>query len=235
MGTDRAPRVTPCADAVMRRVGLLDNPYFRALGDGSMTLEHFRQSQQQFYFAVRDYPRPMAALLARIPDPAMRLDLLHNLVEEHGDFHEEQFHQNTFRRLLESVGGRCPDTAGVAPGPAVRAFNNVLTGACLSEELEIALACLGIIEYAFAPISALIGNGIVKRGWVTSGDLSHYTLHADLDLRHAQDLFALVEPQWDDPGRRCLITQGLELGAYAFDQLYRGLHELSVAGGNASS
>ena len=72
MGSDRAPRVTACADAVLRRIGLLDNPYFRALGDGSMTLERFRESQQQFYFAVRYYPRPMAALLARIPDPAMR-------------------------------------------------------------------------------------------------------------------------------------------------------------------
>jgi pyrroloquinoline-quinone synthase len=230
MGNDRAPRVTACAEDVLRRVKLLDNPYFRALRDGSMTLEHFRESQQQFYFAVRYYPRPMSALLARIPDPAMRLDLLHNLVEEHGDFHAEQFHQNTFRRLLESIGGRIPDVAGVPAGPAVRAFNNVLMGACLSEELGTALACLGIIEYAFAPISSLIGNAVVERGWVKSQDLAHYALHADLDLRHGQELFSLVEPQWDDPARHPHVVQGLELGAYAFDQLYRALHDPVVTG-----
>jgi len=227
----RAPNVTAAAEAVLGRVGLLENPYFRALADGSMTIERFRATQQQFYFAVRFYPRPMAALLSRIPDPAHRLDLLRNLVEEHGDFHQDQFHQNTFGRLLESIGARSPDQVGIPICPAVHAFNNLLMGICLADELEVGLGCLGMIEYAFAPVSELIGTAVVKRGWVSLDCLAHYTLHADLDLRHAEEFFTVIERSWDDAAKRSASELGLELGAYAFDQLYRSLCQVP---GNAA-
>ena len=67
----RAPRVTAKANAVLADVGLLHNPYFEALRRGTMSLEAFRRSQEQFFFAVTFFPRPMAALVGRIPtDPS---------------------------------------------------------------------------------------------------------------------------------------------------------------------
>jgi len=52
-------------------------------------------------------------------------------------------------------------------------------------------------------------------------------LHAEIDERHAEEFFAVIEPNWDDPKRRYFIEQGLELGAYVFDRLYRDLHALT--------
>src|SRR6267142_68430 len=100
----RAPRVTARADDTLKRVNILHNPYFEALRDGSMTLESFRRTQEQFYFAVTFFPRPMAALVGRIPDPKARIDILHNLVEEHGEFQEELYHHTTFQRFLRTLG-----------------------------------------------------------------------------------------------------------------------------------
>src|SRR5882762_8094799 len=117
----RAPRVTAQADTILKRAGLLDNPYFRALTDGAMSLECFRRTQEQFFFAVTFFPRPMAALVGRIPHPKMRLDILHNLVEEHGEFNEAQFHHNTFQQFLRSIGA-CPEGLDARPiWPALRA------------------------------------------------------------------------------------------------------------------
>ncbi|MDB5292784.1 MAG: iron-containing redox enzyme family protein [Phycisphaerales bacterium] len=224
MTLPRAPRVTACADAILQRVDLLNNPYFKALGDGSMSKECFRATQEQFLFAVRYFPRPMAALISRLPEPTLRIGILHNIVEEHGDFEESRFHQNTFRQFLSSIGSAGPKTDGPAMWPAVHAFNSILMSACACDELETGVCCLGIIERAFADISTLIGRAVVGRGWVAPNDLVHYTVHAELDVRHADDFFAMVEPEWDDPRRRCAVEQGLELGAYAFDALYRGLY-----------
>ena len=64
---------------------------------------------------------------------------------------------------------------------------------------------------------------VVARGWVPQDALVHYALHAQIDERHAEEFFAVIEPQWDDPARRYFIEQGLGLGAYAFDRLYRDL------------
>ena len=90
----RAPRVTTCAAAILKRINILHNPYLEALADGSMTPECFRRTQEQFFFAVTFFPRPMAALVGRIADPRQRLEILHNLVEEHGEFQEQFFHHD---------------------------------------------------------------------------------------------------------------------------------------------
>ena len=223
----RAPIVTAQATSILERVGIMANPYFTALEDGTMSREAFRASQEQFFFAVTFFPRPMAALVGRISDPRMRLDIIHNLVEEHGEFEERRFHHNTFRQFLRTLGSDAERLDTLAPTPALRAFNSVLTAACVLDDLEVGVACMGIIEHAFAPISARIGRAVVARGWVAEAELVHYRLHAEIDERHAEEFFAVVEPRWGEAGRRYYVEQGLELGAYVFDRLYRDLAAMS--------
>ena len=97
--------------------------------------------------------------------------------------------------------------------------------ACVLDELEVGIACMGVIEHAFAGISAAIGQAVVARGWVRNDRLIHYRLHAQVDERHAEEFFAVIEPRWRTAARRYYIEQGLELGAYIFDRLYRDLYE----------
>jgi len=228
-GGPRAPRVTARAEEILARVGILENPYLRGLADGSLSLEAFRLTQEQFFYAVEFFSRPMAGLVARIPDPARRLDILHNVVEEHGEFDRARFHATTFRAFLSSIGDDPARLEQLDLWPEVRAFNSVLTASCVHDELEVGVGCMGIIEHAFAGISAAIGRAVVARGWVPAGDLVHYKLHEQIDERHAEEFFAVVEPLWDDPARRYYVVQGLELGAYIFDRLYRDLHRRVAA------
>src|SRR5262249_13573979 len=144
----RAPRVTTRADAVLKRINILHNPYLEALTDGAMTLECFRRTQEQFFFAVTFFPRPMAALVGRIHDPRQRLDILHNLVEEHGEFEEQFFHHTTFQQFLRTLDSQPEKLDSLAVWPALRAFNSVLTASCVLDELESAFACCWITAYA---------------------------------------------------------------------------------------
>lgn len=222
-------QVLASANAILQRIAMTDNPYFTALRDGSMTLEQFRRSQEQFSFAVEFFPRPMAALVGRIPNPAQRLEILHNLVEEHGEFHEHRFHKTTFSQFLRSIGSNPDALDGLSLWPCLRAFNSVLTTSCVLDELEVGVACMGIIEHAFASCSAIIGSAAVAHEWVAAERLVHYTVHAQIDQRHAQEFFNVVEPRWADPQRRYFIEQGLALGAYIFDRLYRDLYVAAAA------
>jgi pyrroloquinoline-quinone synthase len=224
----RAPHVTARAAEILKECNILRNPYLLSLQDGTMSLDGFRRTQEQFFYAVTFFPRPMAALVGRIPDPRLRLDILHNLVEEHGEFHEEEFHHTTFQRFLRSIGSKLATLDGSNLWPTVHAFNSVLTASCVLDELEVAVGCMGIIEYAFAGISATIGKAVVDRGWVTHERLVHYKLHAEIDERHAEEFFAVVELQWMDANRRMYIERGLRLGAYIFDRLYRDLYATTV-------
>ena len=224
MASARAPQVAARASEVLDRVDILHNPYLEALVDGSMPLANFLRTQEQFFFAVTFFPRPMAALVGRLPDPAQRLDILRNLVEEHGEFEQSAFHHTTFQEFLRRIGSEPEKLDQLDLWPAVRAFNSVLTTACLMDEIEVGVACMGVIEQAFAGISARIGQGVVRRGWVAEDRLVHYKLHAEIDERHAEEFFAVIEPSWADAHHRYLIDQGLQLGAHVFDRLYRELY-----------
>jgi pyrroloquinoline-quinone synthase len=59
----------------------------------------------------------------------------------------------------------------------------------------------------------------------------HYKLHAEIDERHAEEFFAVIEPRWETPARRYFIQQGLELGAYIFDRLYRDMYVVGQSQG----
>jgi pyrroloquinoline-quinone synthase len=214
--------VQPYADQLLHKHSLQAHPYFAALTSGAMTRTKFLQSQRQFFHAVRFFSQAMAALLARLPDSGSRQVLMHNLAEEHGWDEEEgglfqpgMAHDRTFLRFLDSFSSQ--------PEPAeaeVRAFNLALYGACAQESVAFAFASLGMIEYAFADISALIGESVVGHGWVEPEKLVHYSLHAEIDKRHAAEFFEVVENQG-----RLEVEAGMEFGWYIFAQLYRGLWE----------
>ena len=245
-----APTLSPIleqADRLIRDRPILHNAYFTALRSGVLSRDEFLQTQIQFFFAVRFFSRPMAALMARLPDSAARLPLIHNLAEEHGAacdeaprdpaaatslFDPTRAHDRTFLAFLESMGLPRRRVREADESSTVRSFNLGLYGACAAEPTELAFATLGIIEYAFADISAEIGRTVVERGWVEPHDLVHYSLHAEIDRRHAAEIFDSVAPAWNTGGSpQNNVLNGLKLGLHLFDRLYVDLdHDARRAG-----
>ncbi|MCA8955395.1 MAG: iron-containing redox enzyme family protein [Planctomycetes bacterium] len=201
------------------------NPYLTALHDGSLQFDDFVATQMQFYFAVVFFSRPMAVLAAKMPSARLRTAILRNVWEEHGEGDPAQRHGATFLELLDRLAGRRQeDVERCALWPEVRAFNTALIGCCALDDWEIGAGCLGIIERMFVGISASIGRGIVARGWLPAERVVHYALHEVLDVRHSDDFFAALDEAWSgEVATRYRIEQGLRLGAYVFDRLYRDL------------
>lgn len=221
-------------DQAHRRADILGNGYFTEFATDAMSRERFVRSQKQFYFAVRYFSRPMAALMARMPDSASRQGLIHNLSEEHGfddeaedappGFDPTLAHDLTFLAFLRSLGITGQEMGKEREAAGVRAFNVALMGACTMERIETAFGCLGVIEYAFADICELIGRKVVERGWIAQEDLVHYKLHAQIDKRHAADFFKVVDGAWTrDPAARMAIEDGVQLGLHVFKRLYEEL------------
>lgn len=140
------------ATSILKTSGIFENLYFRALRSGEMGLPLFQFSQQQFYFAVSYFSRPMSALMMRIDCPRRRLSILENIVEEHGGFNHDRFYETTFLAFLEQLGVTA-DPNQIRVRPPVQAFNARLMGVCSQGELAVGIACLGMIEFAFATIS----------------------------------------------------------------------------------
>ncbi len=202
-----------------------ESPYLTALADGSMSREDFVETQIQFFFAVVFFSRPMAALAGRLPRAELRLSLLENVSDEHGEGNLSVSHERTFLTLLGRLGVTPAEVERRALWPEVRAFNTVLAGACTLDDTLTAVATLGVIEDLFAGISSFIGKAIVARGFLPREELIHYTAHEVLDVAHADGFYRLLDgPFAAHPRHAYQITQGLELGAYAFLRMYEDLY-----------
>ncbi|MEZ0388026.1 MAG: TenA family transcriptional regulator [Verrucomicrobium sp.] len=219
-----APQILAAARAVLDSRPIITQEYFTRLKSGALSRPEFEHSQQQFFFAVRFFSRAIAVVVARCPDSSMRMSLVENLVEEQGSFMPLRAHDRTFTEFLKTLDADTHEGRPLIEGPEVQAFNFALLGICQGADLETAFGCLGIIELAFAEISTLIGAAVVNHGWVGREKLVHYTLHAELDLRHAEECFSAVESRWaDSPRARTRIRQGLRLGRHIFSKLYTDL------------
>ncbi|HLL05965.1 MAG TPA: iron-containing redox enzyme family protein [Myxococcaceae bacterium] len=211
-------------EALKARVAPLENPYLRALDDGSFERADFIETQIQFLHAVVYFSRPMAVLAARLPRAEQRLSLLDNVHDEHGGGELAGSHERTFLTLLQRLGISLSELDRRAQWPEVRAFNSTLLGVCAHDDIPTALAVLGVIEELFAGISARIGRAIVARGWLSQAELTHYPTHEVIDIGHAEGFYRLIEPlAGAEPRVAYQVEQGLELGAYIFLRLYADL------------
>ncbi len=218
-----APKVKLLADETLNEIPVIKGSFFQDLP--TMDKELFKNVQAQFFFAVDYFSRPMAAVVSRLPLHKDRIDIIHNMVEEHGDFSAESYHSNTFKKFLSTIDVSEEHMKQLAPCAAVTMFNYTLMGACAHEDPIIAIACNGIIEYAFADISALLAKQVVEREWVKQEDLVHYNLHADIDKQHAEEFFKIIEPYMDNAEQKGKVILGLHLGAYIFNRLYEDLYQ----------
>lgn len=212
-------------DDIARETDHPTNPYLVALAESSFERADFLETQIQFHSAVVFFSRPMAAVAAKIPSRRLRVEVLRNVWEEHGEGHESDQHGSTFLEFLRRLGGVEEADIDRRPlWPEVRMFNTTLTGACVMDDYRVGVGVMGMIEFMFSDISARIGQAIVHHGWLSADRLTHYSLHRELDIKHAADFFDVLRPAWDEgTSSRYSIEQGLRLGAYAFDTLYRGL------------
>lgn len=212
-------------ERVLNDTDYSENPYFVNLREKTFEKSDFVETQIQFFYAVTFFSRPLAALAAKIPTPELRLEILRNAWEEHGEGSLTQAHGKTFLEFLRRIGSVSEDEVyrrGLSAD--VRIFNTTLSGAAVLDDFIIAVGALGIIERMFSDISAWIGNEVVENGWLAADEMIHYSVHQELDIKHSEDFFRILDsPFQKSAENRYLIEQGLRLGATLFNNLYLGL------------
>ena len=219
-------KLSQLIESILEDCHYKENPYFKSLNEGSFSKDDFVETQIQFFWAVVFFSRPMAALAAKIPTPELRLEIVRNVWEEHGEGDLARVHGTTFVEFLSRLAGITPEEIEQRSlWPEVRAFNIALSGTCVLDDFLTGVGMMGIIERMFADISALIGRGIVTRGWILKDKMIHYSLHEKVDIKHSDDFFNILEKSWSNSDNdRYAIEQGLRLGAYIFNGLYDGLY-----------
>ena len=143
------------------------------------TQDEFVKSQIPFYHAVNNFPRALCYLGYLIKDSNIRLSIIENLYEEHGQGKSENFHINTYHKYLLSISNGYK----LLDNPWITEWINSWFSS--SDAFHTALR-LSAIEYLYAPISASISNHIDSLHIYSQQ--AHYKKHAILDWEHGKEL-----------------------------------------------
>lgn len=201
-----------------------ETPFFAALKSGQMTKSQFLDTQIDFSYAVQYFSRPMAMCIANIPDAEMRMPIVANLWEEHGKGDKNNIHGQTILTLINRLGCDISKINLNNTPINVNVFNQLLRGAAIFEDYKFSASMFGAIERLFAEISGHIHKAIVRNRWLTSEKVTHYGLHKDLDIQHAEEFMLIVDKEWENPESKKQIQQGVLFGLEIFSNLYTGFY-----------
>ncbi|AZE48376.1 hypothetical protein C4K04_2704 [Pseudomonas chlororaphis] len=220
-------------ETCISELNLSENLYFKMLCGGKMSKQQFLKSQIEFAPMVYFFSRPMAQVIANIPEAPPRVALVGNLWEEHGQGILENVHGQTILTLIDRLGGNASNIDLNNPSPNARIFNEALRGVSSFEDYRFSASMFAGIERTFVDISTMIFQSIVDRGWLTADQITHYGLHRELDVEHSEDFLKVVNKDWEGGTFKPLIKEGIRFGCHLFANTYVGFYNDMTRGTTA--
>lgn len=217
-----------CLEASISELNLSKNLYFQMLCNGGMSKQQFLLSQVEFAPMVHFFSRPMAQVIANIPESTPRVALVGNLWEEHGQGIVENVHGQTILTLINRLGGNASNIDLSKPSVNARIFNEALRGVSAFEDYRFSTAMFAGIERTFVDVSTMIFQSIVDQGWLGGDQITHYGLHRELDIEHAEDFLKVVDGDWRAGTFRSEIKDGIRFGCHLFANTYTGFYNAIV-------
>ena len=199
-----------------------NNPYFKKLN--TIKIENFLKSQECFISAVDNWSKVLGILLSKVPTFKERAIIIDNLYDEHGEGNIENSHVNTFIKFMKSLGYEKElliNNDSLSSYEYVKLFNDKLLYKVNNKSWLFSVAMLGMIEYTYITISKYIHEYVSQ--FIISEDIHHYSLHEIVDVKHATELFELLNPYLDCNSE--IIISGLLTGYELMDQLYKDLSQ----------
>lgn len=195
------------------------HPFIKAIQSGSLTHEQTKRAALHIYHVVKIFPCFIAALLARISETPVRMVLLENVLEEHGNLDENKVHVKMYEQFLLGIGVSQLEMEQSTPSIPIIAYNRAIMDLCTYHSPIEALSALGVVEEINARVSPIIGAFSTDRYSANKEMLVHFTKHETLDVTHANEIYDAVNEYYYDRFKEEAV-RGLYLGMYYHQRLY---------------
>jgi pyrroloquinoline-quinone synthase len=166
----------------MARFDLLQHPFYQAWSAGELTKEDLKFYAQQYYHQVSGFPTCLTSLHSRLPDGAMRRDVLANAYEEECD---GVAHSDLWQRFAEGIGGDAPAIGEGTAIPEVRDLVKAFRTLASEAPIASAFGALFAYESQVPKIASEKRNGLKKHYGADDRTYSYFTVHEKADVHHA--------------------------------------------------
>jgi len=182
------------ADQEIARYDLLKHPFYQAWSAGELTKEDLKFYAEQYYHQVSQFPTYLTALHSRLPEGAMRRDVLANAFEEEC---EACPHSELWLRFAEGMGGTGSTPNEKAAIPEIGALVEIFRALSKDAPVASAFGALFAYESQVPKVATEKRSGLKQHYGADERTCSYFTLHEKADLHHAsvwrKIISALVE------------------------------------------
>ncbi len=155
----------------------LESPYARFLQ--YCNKDELLQSQIPFYDAVEAFPQLLLKLASMLTDADARFFIVENIWQEHGQGDKEQFHTESFKRHLNSLGF---DGLFFKNPFVTKWLDSLFAIQCP----KVLFHTLSAIEYIYALISESMAQTLQDMRLLSKPE--HYKTHSVIDWTHGEEL-----------------------------------------------
>jgi pyrroloquinoline-quinone synthase len=206
------------------RHDLLKHPFYQAWSAGELTKQDLKFYAEQYYHQVSQFPAYLTSLHSRLPEGAIRRDVLANAYDEECD---GIAHSDLWLRFAEGMGGAASNLSGKKPIPEMS--NLVATFRELAKEAPVASAFGALFAYEsqVPKIAAEKRTGLKQHYGADDQTCSYFTLHETADVHHASVWRKIISSLVEEDGRHASeALEGISRAAralwIALDGIERG-------------
>jgi pyrroloquinoline-quinone synthase len=182
------------ASEEIAKYDLLKHPFYQAWSAGELSKEDLKFYAEQYYHQVSQFPAYLTSLHSRLPEGAMRRDVLTNAYEEECD---GIAHSELWLRFAEGMGGGASNLNEKKPIPEVSDLLKTFRALASEGPVASAFGALFAYESQVPKIAAEKRNGLKRHYGADDRMCSYFTLHEKADIHHAsvwrKVISALVE------------------------------------------
>jgi pyrroloquinoline-quinone synthase len=181
-------------DQEIAKYDLLQHPFYKAWSAGELTSQDLKFYAEQYYHQVSQFPTYLTSLHARLPEGAMRREVLANAFDEECS---DCPHSELWLRFVEGMDGNGSDL--VQGKPISEMSDLVNTFRSMAQEAPVAsvFGALFAYESQVPKIATEKLSGLKQYYGADDRTCSYFTLHQKADIHHSnvwrQIISTLVE------------------------------------------
>lgn len=170
-------------DAQIQVKHLLNNPFYQAWNQGTLSKECLKEYAKDYYHHVKAFPRYLSALHSRMEDDDSRLEILKNLMEEEAGVPN---HPSLWRSFTKSLGCSDEEIDSHTPSLAIKNVVNTFMNICRNSGIAEGIAALYAYESQIPPICVSKIKGLKQHyGMKNPEDWHYFSVHIEADKEHA--------------------------------------------------
>ena len=193
---------------VMNEQWVEESPFIADFVEGRVPKENLARFAPSYCYQVEQFKRCVAAVYAQAPHRDVRVLMLENLEEEHGEGDPARDHTELVARVGRALGATLNDPFDVEPIPESREWVERIFAICSQEHFVVGLAALSFGIEARTRTMGFLADIYRDRYGLSDHDVEFFTMHIDTDEDHAARAIEMLR-------RYCTTEELLERSKWA--------------------